>query len=190
MRKTEQDTKEIYILLIRTQSLLSRVIHIATKEPYTHVSIGMASDCTQFYSFARRYARLPLPAGFVHESIESGMMARCKDAPCALYRLNVSQTSYRAIRRKFKRMLPVQRRFQYSVLGTFLCFFGIAYKRRNKYFCSQFVAETLNEVGAMKLTKLPELYHPVDFAKLPEMELCYEGTLGGLEKKRFCLSAG
>lgn len=189
MRKTEQQgTKDIYILLLRTQSLLSRVIHIATKEEYTHVSIGMASDCTQFYSFARRYTNLPLPAGFVQESIECGMMAKSKDAPCALYRLTVSTKSYRALRRKFRKMLPVQKRFQYSVLGTFLCFFGIAYKRRNKYFCSQFVAETLNEVGIMELTKSPELYHPVDFTKLPDVQLCYEGTLGGLEKKRFCLS--
>lgn len=188
MAKKEQGTRELYILLLRTHSLLSRVIHIATKEPYTHVSIGFASDCTQFYSFARRYTNLPLPAGFVHESIETGMMAKCKDAPCALYRMMVPEKSYRAIRRKFKKMLPVQKRFQYSVLGTFLCFFGIAYKRRNKYFCSQFVAETLNEVGVMKLTKSPELYHPVDFISLPEMQLCYEGTLGGLAKQRFCLS--
>ena len=116
------------------------------------------------------------------------MMAKCKDAPCALYRLEVPEKSYRAIRRKFKKMLPVQKRFQYSVLGTFLCFFGIAYKRRNKYFCSQFVAETLNEVGVMELTKSPELYHPVDFLDLPEMKLCYEGTLGGLAEHRFCLA--
>ncbi|MDD6035058.1 MAG: hypothetical protein PUC30_02500 [Lachnospiraceae bacterium] len=188
MRKKQQETRELYILLLRTQSLLSRVIHIATKEQYTHVSIGLAGDCTQFYSFARRYTRLPLPAGFVHESIETGMMAKCKDAPCALYRLTVPTRSYYAIRRKCKKMLPIQERFQYSVLGTFLCFFGIAYKRRNKYFCSQFVAETLNEVGVLELTKPPELYHPVDFIELPEMQLCYEGTLGGLEKHRFCLA--
>jgi len=188
MAKKEQGTKELYILLLRTQSLLFRVIHVATKEPYTHVSIGFSGDCTQFYSFARRYSRLPLPAGFVHESIESGLMAKSKDAPCALYRIKVSEKSYRAIRRKFKKMLPMKKRFQYSVLGTFLCFFGIAYKRRNKYFCSQFVAETLNEVGIMELTKSPELYHPMDFIGLPEMQLCYEGTIGGLKKKRFCLA--
>ncbi len=188
MAKKEQETREIYILLLRTQSLLSRVIHIATKEPYTHVSIGFAKDCTQFYSFARRYTRLPLPAGFVHESIETGMMAKCKEAPCALYRLTISSKSYYALRRKLKKMLPLQKRFQYSVLGTFLCFFGIAYKRRNKYFCSQFVAETLNEVGAMQLTKSPELYHPVDFLQLPQLQLCYEGTLGGLAKQRFYLA--
>lgn len=189
-KKEAQGTREIYILLIRTQSLLSRVIHIATREEYTHVSIGMESDCTQFYSFARRYTNLPLPAGFVQESIESGMMAKCKTAPCALYRMSVPASSYYTLRRKFKRMLPKQKRFQYSVLGTFLCFFGIAYKRENKYFCSQFVAETLNEAGLLKLTKSPALYHPVDFITLPQIELCYKGTLGGLEQMRDCLPVG
>jgi len=189
-KKETQGTREIYILLIRTQSLLSRVIHIATREEYTHVSIGMESDCTQFYSFARRYTNLPLPAGFVRESIDSGMMAKSKTAPCALYRISVPESAYYTLRRKFKKMLKKQKRFQYSVLGTFLCFFGIAYKRENKYFCSQFVAETLNEAGLLKLTKSPALYHPVDFIELPQVELCYKGTLGGLGRMRDYLPAG
>lgn len=189
-KKNKKGTREIYILLIRTQSLLSRVIHIATKEEYTHVSIGMESDCTQFYSFARRYTNLPLPAGFVQESIDSGMMAKSKTAPCALYRMTIPASSYYTLRRKLKKMLPKQKRFQYSVLGTFLCFFGIAYKRENKYFCSQFVAEALNEAGVLELTKSPALYHPVDFIGLPQVQLCYKGTLGGLGRMRDCLPAG
>lgn len=188
-KKNKKGTREIYILLIRTQSLLSRVIHIATREEYTHVSIGMESDCTQFYSFARRYTNLPLPAGFVQENIDSGMMAKSKGAPCALYRMTIPASSYNTLRRKFKKMLPKQKRFQYSVLGTFLCFFGIAYKRENKYFCSQFVAEALNEAGVLELTKSPALYHPVDFIELPQVQLCYKGTLGGLGRMRDCLLA-
>ena len=116
MGKKSQESRELYILLLRTQSLLSRVIHIATREPYTHVSIGFASDCTQFYSFARRYTRLPLPAGFVHESIETGMMAKCKDAPCALYRMTVPTKSYHAIRRKFKKCFLSRRDFNIACL--------------------------------------------------------------------------
>lgn len=59
-KKTKAGTREIDILLIRTQSLLSRVMHIAARGEYTHVSIGMESGCTQFYSFAGRYPNLPL----------------------------------------------------------------------------------------------------------------------------------
>lgn len=189
-KRNKQSTKDIYILLLRSQSLFSRVIHIATKEEYTHVSIGMESDCTQFYSFARRYTNLPLPAGFVQESLDSGLMAKSKSAPCALYRMTIPASSYFSLRRRFKKMLPKQKRFQYSVLGTFFCFFGIEYKRENKYFCSQFVAEALNEAGIIELTKSPALYHPVDFIKLPHLELCYKGTLGGLDRMRYALPAG
>lgn len=183
----KKETRDIYILLVRTGSIFSRVIHTATKEEYTHVSVGMLSDCTEFYSFARRYTRSPLPAGFVKESIDSGMMAKSAEAPCALYRLTVPASSYRSMRRKFKKMLRSKKDFGYNLIGTFFCFFGIAYKRENKYFCSQFVAETLKEVGAIELTKLPELYHPADFANIPEVTLCYKGTLGELRQQRCTL---
>lgn len=180
----KKETRDIYILLVRTGSVFSRVIHTATKEEYTHVSVGMLSDCTEFYSFARRYTNYPLPAGFVKESIDSGMMAKSAQAPCALYRLTVPAESYHSMRRKFKKMLRKKKNFSYSIIGTFFCFFGIAYKRENKYFCSQFVAETLKEAGALELTKLPELYHPVDFTRIPEGELLFKGTLGELRRNR------
>jgi len=183
-REAKPKTRDIYILLVRTQSIFSRIIHKATKEEYTHVSVGMVSDCTEFYSFARRYTNYPLPAGFVKESIDSGMMGKSGEAPCALYRLTVPAGSYHSMKKKFKKMLRSQNRFGYNLIGTFFCFFGIAYKRENKYFCSQFVAETLKECGAIELTKLPELYHPVDFTKIPEITLCYKGTLGDLRSKR------
>ena len=188
MKKHEnKDTRYIYILLVRTGSIFSRVIHTATREEYTHVSVGMLSDCSEFYSFARRYTKYPLPAGFVKESLDSGMMAKCTEAPCALYRLTVPAKSYHSMKRKFKKMLRSKKDFSYNLIGTFFCFFGIAYKRENKYFCSQFVAETLKEIGAIELTKLPELYHPVDFTKIPEFTLCYKGTLGGLKRQRHTL---
>ena len=183
-----QNTKDIYLLLVRTRSLFSRIIHIATKDEYTHISIGMESDCTEFYSFARRYTKLPLPAGFVHESIEKGLMAKSKKAPCELYRMAVSSDTYELLYDKFRKMMPRSKQYRYNVLGTFLCFFGIALKRKNKYFCSQFVAETLEELGVMNLTKSPELYRPVDIKNTLELQLCYKGTLGGLEKERFCLT--
>lgn len=190
MKNSRMPQRDIYILLIRSGSFFSRIIHTATKEEFTHVSVGMESDCTEFYSFARRYTRLPLPAGFVKESLDTGLMAKSKSAPCALYRMTVPEHTYRHMRRRFKKMLSCKKAFRYSIIGTFFCFFGKAYRRENKYFCSQFVAETLSNAGALKLTKQPELYHPVDFESIPGMKLCYRGTLGELSRIRRCLPAG
>lgn len=180
----ETKMKNVYILLLRSQSFFSRVIHTATREEYTHVSLSMLDECTEFYSFARRYTNLPLPAGFVKESIDKGLMARSKTAPCALYRLSVPAKSYHSMKRRLRKMLRKQKLFRYSVIGTFLCFFKVPYKRENKYFCSQFIAELLCEVGAVKLSKMPELFHPVDFEELPELTLCYKGTLGNLYSRK------
>lgn len=183
----QQNTRDIFLLLTRSGSFFSRVIHTATKEEYTHVSIGVFNSY-EFYSFARRHTRLPLPAGFVKERLDSGLLAKSTTAPCALYRLTVPEKSYRSISRRIKKMLRKQRAFHYSILGTFFCFFGKSYRRENKYFCSQFVAETLENSGAVKLERLPELYHPVDLMSIPQLELCFKGTLGELRENRLAVA--
>lgn len=52
----------IYLLLCKTNTLLSRLIHIATHDEYTHVSISLDADLTELYSFARLQSYFPLPA--------------------------------------------------------------------------------------------------------------------------------
>lgn len=179
-----RDHEKVYILLIRTNSLFSRLVHMVTKANYTHASIGMGADCEEMYSFARRYTALPLPAGFVGESVNQGLMAKSPDAPCALYELKISRDSYMEIREQIRFMSERREQLQYSCLGTVFCFFHLAYERENRYFCSQFVASVLEKSGALKLYKPASLYHPNDFTKIKELRLCYQGTLGGLKYHR------
>ena len=55
--------KNIYILLTRSRTILSRLIHLATNDTYTHASIAWDDELTTLCSFARRHTSLPLPAG-------------------------------------------------------------------------------------------------------------------------------
>ena len=61
----------IYVLLTRSQSLLSRMIHRLTGDSFTHVSLALDSQLQTLCSFARRYSHTPLPAGLVHEDLYS-----------------------------------------------------------------------------------------------------------------------
>ncbi len=176
---------EIYVLLTRTNTVFSHIIHLVTRSEFTHASISMRPDCTEIYSFARKYTNLPLPAGFVQESVDRGMLRRCKNSPFALYRANVSENTYQRLERKFNHMLA-ENRMKYSLSGTLFCFFHIKRKKKDRYFCSQFVAEVLQEVGVITEVKHSSLYKPNDFTTVKELEFCCSGVLGELQSRRLC----
>ena len=51
--------RTIYILLTRSGTCFSRLIHFATQDRYTHASIGLDGPGGPFYSFARKSSSLP-----------------------------------------------------------------------------------------------------------------------------------
>ena len=46
-------TKNIYIILTRSDTFISRLIGFFTKEPFTHASIAFDDSLDRMYSFAR-----------------------------------------------------------------------------------------------------------------------------------------
>lgn len=175
----------IYILLSRSQTLLSRVIHAATGDPYTHASIAFDAQLTTMCSFARLYSRCPLPAGLVHEHPAKGYFGRHPQTRYALYALDVPEAVYRRARGRAEAMLARQkatggRAYRYSALGLLACRRGCAWEREDRMFCSQFVSRLLLESGAVRLSKAPSLMRPQELAALPGLRLCGQGRMGAL----------
>lgn len=178
--ESDYQIRKIYLLLIRTSTMFSKLIHTMTKSNYTHVSIALDIECKELYSFGRKYPYLMLPAGFIMEDIQKGLFVRNLSAPCALYELEVTDKVYRKLKLELQQMLWNANQFRYSCVGPLFCYFGVTYERKNRFFCSQFVADILGRVGALPLQKPPSLYVPNDFTLMPELEMVYEGTLSGL----------
>ena len=165
----------IYILLTRSNTLLSRAIGLCTGDSYTHVSLAFDPELESLCSFARRKAAFPLPAGLVHESLNNGYFYRHREIPCALYALPVTRSAYRKAREKVEKMLENQEQYRYSIKGLALCRLGIEEEREGHYFCSQFVGEVLEDSGACLLPKAPSLMRPQDYAFLPQAQCIYQG---------------
>ena len=96
--------KSVYILLTRSGTWFSRLIHLATDDCYTHASIGLDGPNGPFYSFARKYARFALPAGLVMEEIRLEVQTKRQQIPCCLYALSVPLPVYERLRRQIDRM--------------------------------------------------------------------------------------
>lgn len=172
---------DIYILVTRSRTCFSRLIHLATAAPYTHVSIGLDGLNGDFYSFGRKYTQLLLPAGLVREGIAAG---RTRAIRYQLYRLRVSREAYDRVRERLGTMYRRRACYRFNILGALATFFNIPLRRQGRYFCSQFVAETLQYCGALEFEKDVALVRPVDFCHIEELQLVSEGLIGELGSAR------
>lgn len=176
--------KSIYLLLTSSGTLLAGAIRRATGDPYTHVSLCFEEDLETWVSFARRFSRLPLPAGLVVERLKAGYYGIHPEIPCALLEIKVSGEAYRWARKEAQRMLSRAGDFRYSLWGLWLCRKNIVHNRPFYYFCSQFAGELLSRSGAVRLPKHPSLMRPVDFDLMPECSCLFRGSLRELLRRK------
>lgn len=169
-------TKTVYILLTRSGTWFSRLIHLATADRYTHASIGLDGPEGPFYSFARLDPRFALPAGLVQERLDTRPLSR-REIPWCLCELEVTLQSYDCLRRQLTSMYARRKEYHYNLLGALGCYFHQPLRREHHYFCSQFVASLLEESGAAELGKCPALVRPVDFCSLRGLRSMRHGIL-------------
>ncbi len=165
----ENKKRKVYILLTRFPDNGAKVIHAMTGSFYSHASIGLEEDMNIFYSFVVK--------GFIVEEITRYIKPDREPFPCQLYELEVSENVYNAVKRIIQFYERRKKKLSYTKLGVVMSLLRIPLKQKNKYICSQFVAEVLKRAEAAKLKKSTALYLPGDFKKLSEMKLVFEGNL-------------
>lgn len=151
--------REISVLLTYPNDPLSRIMGGLGRQQYTHSSIALEETPGVYYSF-----------NFNGFAVETTERHRRRALRSACYRLAVSDGTYRAVQRRIAQCLSRREDYRYTRLGLVLCVLHLPFRRKNRYFCSQFVAELLQESGAMPLHKAPSRYLPGQFPA--ELERC------------------
>lgn len=169
--------KTIYILLTRSDTILSRMVRLVTAARYTHVSIAFDEHLQAVYSSSRKNGRTLFPAGPCREKLESGYWREHNAVPCALYELRVSNQTYWAAMREVEQIMSRQEAYHFNILGLLLCRLNVPFHRRYHFFCSQFVGLVLGQSGALKLPKDPTVMKPSDYMNLPELVCRFQGRL-------------
>ncbi len=169
--------KTMYILLMRSCTPLSRIVHLVTGAQYTHVSLAFDETLEPLYSSTRKNGEDMFPAGPCEEHLNRGYLKRHPSIPCALYRISVTEGAFEQARAQVERFMAHSDRYAFNIAGLLFCMLGVPLRRERKYFCSQFVSEVLDESGALALPKEPCLMKPSDYASLLESECCYTGAL-------------
>ena len=132
--------KYLRVLLTKSPGRFSRLLALLSGRGFTHASIGLEGD-GRFYSFSFRGFTEETPDKLRRRGVTAG---RC-------YRIPVTDGAYR------------RADYRYSYIGVALCLLRLPFHWKNRYFCSQFVAELLSASGAVPLRKAPSLYLPNHF---------------------------
>lgn len=176
--------KDIYLLLTKSDTFISKAIYLVTQDSYTHISISFEENLQPMYSCARKYTYSPIPAGIRNESFEKGFYNKNQHIPCALYKLTVKKEIYYKAKFILESILNHSQDYKYNLMGLILCKLEVPYRRNHYYFCSEFVSEILAYSQAIELPKLPCLMKPSGYLLFEELECLYQGNIGELIKYR------
>ena len=166
--------KKIYILLTDTGTILTRLIKSYTKKPYNHASIAFDAELTEVYSFGRKTAKNPFIGGFVREDIQSVLF---KQTNGAIYSLTITNDEFQKMYQYIQEMDVKKEYYRYNFIGLFGVLFKKPIKRKNAFFCSQFVASVLKESNVIDFEKDLSLVEPSDLPHSANFQMIYEGRL-------------
>ncbi len=169
-------------MLLRSPTIFSRIISIITRSPYSHSALQFDCTCRRMYSFSRKYQWLIYPGAFNMENVDRGVLKRCRNAPCAIYRVDVDEDTYNKMKAKVEGMFSHRDEYRYNVKGIFLYLVKKPMTREKYYFCSEFVSAMLSEAGVISHIDEPSMFKPKDFLGVKELKLCYEGGLRELRE--------
>ena len=103
----------IYIVFSATPTRMGRLIRLATRNRYNHVSLSLDRDIRRMYSFARYHRTIPLYGGFVVESIlRYGSFAG--NARVKICRLPVSEPQYTYLCNYLERLWSERENYIYN----------------------------------------------------------------------------
>lgn len=172
-----RSSRELYIIISHTPSVVSRIIKQFTHTPYNHVSVSLDAELNHMFSFGRRYKYFPWYGGFVRESLDSGTMGRFTETEAIILTLNVEEDIYDDVRAKLENMLEHKYAYRFDTLGLLAAIFGKCLKRDKYYYCSAFVRELLVESGIEDADNFKKIVRPLDFMNLPDTHEVFRGKL-------------
>lgn len=81
-------TRQIFVMISRTDTGIAKLIRRVSRYPYNHVSLTLDPSLRQWYSFARYVQDAPFYSGFIREPVER-FLAGEGDAQVRIFRLEI-----------------------------------------------------------------------------------------------------
>ena len=165
----------LYIILIRTNTVLSNLIHYVRNDDYTHAAIALDKDFSCMYSFGRRRVYNPFIGRFVKESMFDGLYKIHDSSPCKILEIEVSEEQYYKAEDIIKHFISNRNIYRYNYIGLV---YNLLNKEtlNNKFMCSEFVYYVLRESGITDFNIPKNLVRPTDLLSL-KSRIFYQGNV-------------
>ena len=150
----------LYIVLTRTNTVLSRLIGIFKKDQYTHAAISLDSDLNQMYSFGRRNTYNPFIGCFRKEDIHEGVYGLCKTLPGAIIEVEVTAEQYRKATELLDQFIYHRDNYKYNYQGLLYGLLDKPLCVEDSFLCSEFVYYILSESGIVDFQMPRSLVRP------------------------------
>lgn len=165
---------KLYIILTGTNTILNKTIRMYTRKNFNHVSISFDPLLNNSYSFGRKNANNPFVGSFIREDYSDVFF---NGVQCEIYEFEISREDYINILNKVKWMEVNKSDFKYNFIGLFGILFNIKIKRKNHFFCSEFVATLLKDTLESTLFENPSFVQPHHFSEIENIKLIYKGEI-------------
>lgn len=169
--------ERLYIVVSKCDTRMSKFLKFFTKNEYNHISVSPYGDLHEMYSFGRRYVNYPFWGGLVSESTNFGFFKKYKTSEVIVLAAEISKENYNKTVQILNEMLNQKYKFGYNYIGVFFSLFNIDLKRKNRYYCSQFVRYMLEESQAEGYERLSKIAYPACFLDVQEFSCIYKGKL-------------
>jgi len=107
----------VYVVLTRTNTVISRLIQLFKKDEFTHAAISLDRDLANMYSFGRKYTFNPFIGVFKHENLNKGTYKYCKVLPGAVIELEVTKQQYQRAKALLQCFISNAGRYKYNYMG-------------------------------------------------------------------------
>lgn len=146
--------KQITLSLVKYSDFLGRLITFNSRGGYSHVSISLDEKEEVFYSFNYK--------GFAIEK------PKRKGSGSKVYEnmriiIWIPDEIHQGLENEVQYFVKHRAQYHYTRLGVVLGFLHIPHRFKNKYFCSQFVMELLENAGIVKIRRKASCYLPYHF---------------------------
>ncbi|HHT42396.1 MAG TPA: hypothetical protein GX014_03250 [Firmicutes bacterium] len=170
------DKAHLYVVLTRTNTVISRLIHLVTRDEYTHAALALDRDLKEMYSFARKYTHNPFIGRFKHERLDEGIYRLAKRLPGLILEIEVAEEQYQQVSRLIQEFVDNSSRYKYNCRGLVYGLLNKPTKRDDRFLCSQFVYYLLKESGVVDFHMPANLVKPQHFLDL-QARVVYQGDL-------------
>jgi hypothetical protein len=170
----------LYIVLTRTNTAISRVIHFIKNDEYTHAAISLDKELNNMYGFGRKYTYNPFWGVFRKEELNKGVYKYHKNLPGAIIEVEVTKDQYEDAKNLLNEFINNSDNYKYNYMGLIDGILNKEVYYENRFLCSEFVYHILKESGIVDLKISRNLVRPQNFLNI-DGDIIYRGNLKNIE---------